>query len=104
MENLNYKEHEYRVKKMNAIELLAMQSQMSFKSYELTENFYKLLLEKMEVQIKDKWLPVKETGREIYYPSGIEDDLDGINIILDYCAKYFKEVFRKSNESKVKQE
>ena len=104
MENLIFKEHEFRLKKMNAIELMAMQTQMSFKSYEAAEKFYKTLLEKMEVKINDKWVPVKEEGREIYYPDGIENDVEGIGNILTYCSQYLKEVFQKSNGSKAKRE
>lgn len=104
MEKLKYKEHEYKMKDMNAIEIMAMQSQMSFDNYEKTENFYKLLLEKMEVKINDKWLPVKEKGREIYYPDGIENDIEAIGNMLTYCSKYLKSVFPKSNESKTKPE
>lgn len=104
MENLVYKDHEYRIKKMNAIELMAMQSQMSFKSYETTQNFYKLLLENMEVCINEKWLPVKEKGREVYYPDKIDEDIEGIEQLLSYYSKYLKSVFQKSNGLKEKVE
>ena len=54
------KNHEYRIKKMNMIEVLALQSQITFKDIASTEALYNAILERIEVNIGEKWLPVKK--------------------------------------------
>ena len=70
----------------------------------LLKNLYNIILEKLEVNANDKWLPVKQTGREVYFPNGIENDFEVINDLLNYALDYFKEVFIKSSVSKKEQE
>lgn len=94
------KEHNYRIKKMNAIELLSIQSQISFKSAKQSQACYSQILERIEVQCQDKWLPVKEVDKEVYYPAGIENDLVAIQDLIGFFLKWLKEVFQKSNELK----
>ena len=94
----------YRVKKMNAIEMLAIQSQISFDSADESYACYSQILERCEVQCNDKWLPVKEKGKEIYYPAGLEDDLETVQIIIKHFINWLKDVFTKSNESNSKTE
>lgn len=98
MENFVINEHEYRIKKMNAIEMLALRSQIAFDNFEDTMNFYNLLLEKVEVKCGDKWLQVKDG--ENYYPAGIEEDVDTIDELIGKAVEYLKSVFRKSNALK----
>ena len=91
------KEHNYRIKKMNAIELLSIQSQISFKSAKQSQACYSQILERIEVQCQDNWLPVKEENKEVYYPAGIENDLEAIQSLITFFMKWLKEVFQKSN-------
>jgi len=98
MENFVINEHEYRIKKMNAIEMLALRSQIAFDNFEDTMNFYNLLLEKVEVKCGDKWLQVKDG--ENYYPAGIEEDVDTVDELIGKAVEYLKSVFRKSNALK----
>ena len=98
MENFVINEHEYRIKKMNAIEMLALRSQIAFDNFEDTMNFYNLLLEKVEVKCGDKWLQVKDG--ENYYPAGIEEDIDTVDELIGKAVEYLKSVFRKSNALK----
>jgi hypothetical protein len=97
MENITINNNNYRIKKMNAIELLSMQSQISFKSAKQTQECYEQMLERIEVQCQDKWLPVKEEGKRVYYPNGIEFDLESIQELIAFFMKWLKEVFQKSN-------
>ena len=62
-DKITIKEHNYRIKKMNAIEMLAIQSQISFDSADESYACYSQILERCEVQCNDKWLPVKEKGK-----------------------------------------
>ena len=98
MENFVINEHEYRIKKMNAIEMLALRSQIAFDNFEDTMNFYNLLLEKVEVKCGAKWLQVKDG--ENYYPAGIEEDVDTVDELIGKAVEYLKSVFRKSNALK----
>ena len=98
MENFVINEHEYRIKKMNAIEMLALRSQIAFDNFEDTMNFYNLLLEKVEVKCGDKWLQPKDG--ENYYPAGIEEDVDTVDELIGKAVEYLKSVFRKSNALK----
>lgn len=88
----------YRIKKMNAIELLALRSQISFEDLTSAEKFYNEILEKFEVKLKDNWLQVKN-GND-YFPAGIEDDLDVISELISKMMEYLREVFIKSSKSK----
>lgn len=83
---------------MNAIEMLALRSQIAFDNFEDTMNFYNLLLEKVEVKCGDKWLQVKDG--ENYYPAGIEEDVDTVDELIGKAVEYLKSVFRKSNALK----
>lgn len=89
--------HNYRIKKMNMIEVLALQSQISFKDVASTQKFYNEILERIEVNIGEAWMPVKK-GND-YYPAGIEDDIESLQLLIANFLAYIKSVFQKSNES-----
>lgn len=92
----------YRIKKMNAIELLAIRSTMSFDDTERVAKTYEQMLERIEVNIKgDDWLQVKQGSN--YYPAGIEDKADVISELITHFLDYMKSVFLKSSESNNKQ-
>lgn len=93
MEEIQIKENTFRIKPMNAIELLALRSQISFDDFEQATKLYSLLLEKLEVKLNDQWLPVKEKGKNIFYPNGLENNMDLVNKLLDYFLEYLKSVF-----------
>lgn len=104
MENLTIGEFEYRIKKMNAIELLALQTQVSFDSFENAAKCYETILERIEVKMGERWLQVKETGKNVFYPVDIENDIETITTLIKHFMAYLKEVFQKSNESNSKTE
>lgn len=87
----------FRIKKMNAIEIFAMKTQIDFDNFNNAMNTFNLILENVEVKLDDTWLPVKEHSN--YYPLGIENDIIAIDEISAEFMKQLKEVFRKSNAS-----
>ena len=96
----NYEQY-FRIKPMNAIETLAIRTQISLKDMRSAMKFYTTILEHIEVEIGGKWLPVKTEGREIYYPDGIENDVRAVDELMQYFTKeYLEPVFTKSRESK----
>ena len=73
----------------------------SMRSIETLNTFYTMVFEHTEVQIKDKWLPVKEKGREIWWPESIADNMDAlISIVNWFMNDIIFPVFQKSSESK----
>lgn len=89
----------FRVKKMNAIEALALRTASSIENPKEAQKFFNEILERLEVQIADKWLPVKEKNVEAYYPAGIEDDVATIQKIVDFfMTDFLKPLFMKSAE------
>lgn len=88
----------FRIKNMNAIELFAMRTQIDFKNFNFALETFNLILEKMEVKCGDSWLPVKEN--EIYFPLGVENNIDAIDELSSEFMKRFRAVFQKSNVSK----
>lgn len=89
----------FRVKKMNAIEALALRTASSIENPKEAQKFFNEILERLEVQIADKWLPVKEKNVEAYYPAGIEDDVATIQKLVDFfMTDFLKPLFMKSAE------
>ena len=92
----------YRIKQMNAIELLALRSQLSFDSFDNAKHTYEVLLSYLEVNVKNQWLQVKQGNN--YYPHNIENDIDSIQTLIQHITNYLKEVFHLSNASKTETE
>ena len=90
----------FRPKKMNAIELLALRSQIDFDSFEATQHLYELILNNIEVEFNGQWLPVREVNRNKnvdYYPNGIDENVDAISELIKYFMKeVLTPVFTKS--------
>lgn len=99
--NIKALPNDFRIAKMNAIEALAMRSVIDFDNFESTYKMLTLIIEHIEVRFDDKWLPVKEKGKEIYYPVGIEDNIFALNELVEvFLNDYFKPLFLKSDVSK----
>ena len=81
---------------MNAIELLALRSQIDFNNYESSLKLYNILLEKVEVKAGDRWIQVKDGN--IFVPAGIENDFKTVEALIEFVLEYLKSVFMKSND------
>lgn len=96
IENYDYT---FRVAKMNAIELLALETQLNFKGINQSQAAIESILERIEVKVGDKWVAVKMKDRQVYTPAEVEDD---INLVAKLMTKFTKEivnpVFQKSEE------
>lgn len=96
---LVYKDNIYRIRKMNAIEALALRSASDMKSVAGAKQFFTDVLERLEVQAGDKWLPVKQVDTNVYLPAGIEEDFAGIQALVEFFMKEFlTPFFEKSAE------
>lgn len=89
----------YRVKEMNAIDVLAMQTQIRFKDIKTAKRFFATVLECVEVKVGDSWLPVKMEDREVYCPNEVaENPMLANEIVTHFMQDYLEKVFTKSNE------
>lgn len=98
MKEFEVNNYTYRIKDMNAIELLALQSQVDFSDIQSAKKCYTTIIECFEVKVKSSWLPVKQENSNIYLPQGIENDIEAIEKLIKYMIDYLKEVFQKSNK------
>lgn len=91
---------DFRVKNMNAIEILAMRTQLNNKTLDDAIKSFKSILECIEVKCDVTWIPAKMKDREVYFPDGLENDINVVNELLEYfMGTYLKSVFQKSSES-----
>lgn len=96
-----YENNTYRIKKMNVIEALALRTASSMKSVDATQAFFNECLERIEVKaMDDKWVPVKQKGRSVFLPDGIENDGEAIQYLIEmFMQEFAKPFFKKSDES-----
>ena len=88
----------YRIKQMNAIETFALQATINMDTPKDAENAIKNALEHIEVNVGgDAWQCVKEQGREVYYPAGIENDYIAVSKLFKMFLEEVGKVFQKSN-------
>lgn len=99
---ITIKEFKFRIKKMNVIELMAIRSTMNFDDVDKLQQTYNNMLERIELQVGDKWLQVKQG--DDYYPAGLENDFELTQDLITFFLSYLKSVFQKSNASTAKQE
>ncbi len=96
IENYNY---QFRFAKMNAIEVLALETQMDFNSVAQSQATIEAILEKIEVKVIDTWTPVKMKDMNVYTPDEIETN---VMLVMKLVTKFTKElrdtVFQKSEE------
>lgn len=94
-------DYKFRVREMNAIEALALQTQVDFKSYDKSLTLFCSILECLEVKCDKEWLPVKTKGVNVFYPAGVENDVNLIKRLVEtFMRDYFKPLFQKSDASK----
>ena len=90
--------NQFRFKNLNAIEILSLQTQIDFSNYEKSVKTFNMILENTEINLGDKWLPVKD--KKDYYPVGIENDYKAIDKISKLFLEEIKSVFQKSAAQK----
>ena len=86
-------ELQFRTARISPIDLLAITTQMDIKKYEPTKALYTFALENIEVLQGEKWQPVKVSGKEIYTPTSLEDNLTALNELIAY---FLEEVVMKT--------
>lgn len=91
IENLIVDKNEFRIKKMNAIEVLALQTVFDVDDYSKVLACFETILEKIEVKIGEQWVTVKDGNN--YYPVDIENNIEVIKELVAYFMRYMKEVF-----------
>lgn len=97
MEEFTLQDYTFRIKKMNALELMALRDQIGFDSYDASLHTYNIILENVEVKVKTDWIQVKQ--KENFYPAGLEENVKLVSDICMNMIQYIKEVFTKSISS-----
>lgn len=91
----------FRIKKMNAIEVLALRTQLDTENIEAATKLYMTILERIEVKVGEQWLPVRDGKFNIYTPAGIEENIEALDELIHYFMhEYLYPIFTKSDESK----
>ena len=89
----------FRFKQISPVKLLAIQSIVDFNNFEKSEKLYSFILENTEVNVAGTWLNVKEKGRDVYFPQGIEKEMQ---VFMDIAVQFVKDVitpvFQKSKK------
>lgn len=92
------KTNEFRVKKISPTTLLSLQVTLDFNDIKKTTELMNFILEHIEVNIGGQWVQFKETGRDVYYPVGIEKDLSTLTeLVTKFLNDYLKPLFTKSS-------
>ena len=90
----------FRIKKMSAIETLAMKSQVKLNTFENASKLFSTVLEYLEVNFENNWFSVKEKNSEIYFPSEVETNVDLVEKLIKYFIdEFLSPIFMKSSES-----
>lgn len=91
----------YRVKKLNAIRVLAIRTQADFSDVDKAEQFFGTLLECLEVNVNGLWEDVKLKGKNIFCPRELEDNPLLVKELCEtFTEKYLYPLFQGSSESK----
>lgn len=80
-----------RFKDISPVKMLALQMTIDFESMDKSEKLFSFILENTEVDIAGTWTNVKEQGRDVYFPIGIEADL---NALMEICTTFLNEVLK----------
>lgn len=92
-------EYVFRTANMNAVEILSFRTQINYDTFDNAMNMINTVLEHLEVQVDNSWLPVKVKNKKIYYPAEAETNVDLIEKLCNYFTNEFiLPVFMKSDE------
>lgn len=90
----------FRIRKVSPIKLLSIATRFGDQDLASTEEVFKFALENTEVQVLDKWFPVKEANKEVYWPADIDENLMLLQELVAYFIKnVIASVFTKSSKS-----
>lgn len=97
MKEIEIKGFTFRIKKMNALDLLSLRSQISFDNINVAKDTYSVFLKNIEVKVKDEWIQVLQGNN--FYPAELENDIDMMSELTQFMMEYLKDVFHLSNTS-----
>lgn len=83
---------------MSSIDLLSLSYCLDFEDIKKISNVFSFILEHIETEIAGKWVQVKATNQDVYFPVGIENDLSFLKEIETYfMTEVLMNVFHNSN-------
>ena len=84
--------NKFRIAKLDPTEILALGMTTNFEDFKKTVETMNFSLEHVEVQTGDKWTLVKQPGRSVYMPMGIETNYKALREIIEF---FIEEVLSK---------
>lgn len=82
---------QFRFRQISPVKMLSLQTCIDFDDMSKTEHLFGFILENTEVNIAGTWVAVKEQGRDVYFPKGIENELD---ILMEICTIFLNDVLK----------
>lgn len=104
MENREFKiesrDNEFRVKKIDTIELMAVVMTLDLNSIESSKEYITFALDHIQVKIANDWISVKPKNKPVYWPANIENDYAAIKELISwFTTNIIKPVFQSSSKS-----
>lgn len=91
-------DYTFRIAKMNAIDTLAMRTQLKTNTVDDAKRLFSTILENIEVNCEGKWFKVKLKGKEVYMPTFVENDVQIVDKLVSYfVTEFLSVVFQKSS-------
>ena len=91
--------NEFRIRRIAPTTLLALQVTLDLNDLTKTQSLMSFIFENLDVNINGEWINFKEKGREVYYPIGIEKNLNTLTLLATkFLNEYLKPLFMKSSE------
>lgn len=95
-----YQELKFRFTYMSPIDICVFASNFDLENYKTSREMFNYAVEHAEVCINEQWMKVKQKGRDVFMPNGMEANINALLHVVDaFVEKYIMPVFTKSSES-----
>lgn len=94
-----YKNLKFRFTYMSPMDICVFASNFNLENYKTSRAMFDYAVEHTEVCLNNEWVKVKQKDRDVYMPTGIEDNVSALLKIVDtFVEKYIMPVFTSSSE------
>lgn len=89
----------FRFSYISPIDAVTFASMFNAENFRTNRDLTLYAIEHAEVCLNEKWFKVKQPNKDVYMPSGIEENGSALLKILDiFVERYILPVFQKSSE------
>lgn len=94
-----YSNLKFRFTYMSPIDICVFASNFNLENYKTSREMFAYAAEHTEVCINETWTKVRQAGKDVYMPNGIENDYKSLLEIVDkFVEIYIMPVFTNSSE------